>query len=430
MASSAMSIDTPKVPQAIVETVLNPECYADDRIYDVYKWLRTNEPVALLEHADFHPFWMVTKYEDVKAVGINSATFRSGVRAYNLCDRKSIDHVLHINEGSPNLIASLVAMDAPQHSVYRRLTQNWFQGSNLKKREDEIRAIARQAVAAMIAKGSDVDFVADLSTDYPLRVIMNILGVEETNWPLMLRLTQQNFGTKDPELSGEAEPLKEEQYANFMHSMVKAFSEFFAGVSEDRRRNPREDLSSIIANATIDGKQIPLDIEMGYYITIVTGGHDTTSSATAMAMWEMAKNPELFQRVKADPTLIPHLVEEAVRWSTPVKHFMRTAAEDTMIGSQPIAKDDWVMLCYGSANRDETAFPSEFTVEPRPNRHVAFGYGPHLCLGQHLAKMEMRILFEELMPHIKSVKLNGVPRQSIDWFVNGPKSVPVTFEYE
>ncbi|MES2905171.1 MAG: cytochrome P450 [Pseudomonadota bacterium] len=430
MTQTAELVDIPKVPENIIGVVLNPECYADDRIYEAYAWLRQNSPVALVEHPDFHPFWMVTKYEDVKAVGLNSAVFRSGVRAYNLCDRKSIEHVLNINEGSPNLIASLVAMDAPQHSTYRRLTQKWFQGSNLRKREDEIRQIAKQAVDDMIVKGPSVDFVADCSTDYPLRVIMNILGVSEADWPLMLRLTQQNFGTKDPELSGEAEPLKEEQYANFMHAMVQAFTKFFMEVSEDRRRSPREDLSSIIANATVDGAAIPVDIEMGYYITIVTGGHDTTSSSTATAMWQLAQRPELFAQVKADHSLIPNLVEEAVRWTTPVKHFMRTASEDTTIGTQQIRKDDWVMLCYGSANRDEDAFPQEFTVDRSPNRHVAFGYGPHLCLGQHLAKMEMAILFEELLPRIKSVKLNGTPRQSIDWFVNGPKSVPVTFEYE
>ncbi len=430
MTETTAVFDVPKAPKSVVATVLNPECYADDRIYEAYAWLRANSPVALVEHDDFDPFWIITKYDDVRAVELNSTVFRNSVRSYNLCDRKSIEHVLKINDGSPNLIASLVAMDAPQHSVYRRLTQNWFQGTNLKKREDEIRVIARQAVANMIAIGPEVDFVSDLATEYPLRVIMNILGVQEADWPLMLRLTQQNFGTKDPELSGAAEPLKEEHYANFMHDMVKAFSTFFTEVSNDRRRSPKEDLSSIIANATFDGAPIPYDIEMGYYITIVTGGHDTTSSATATAMWQLAEKPELLARIKADPTLIPHLVDEAVRWSSPVKHFMRTVGEDATIGGQPVRVGDWVMLCYGSANRDEDVFPPEFTVERTPNRHLAFGIGPHLCLGQHLAKMEMRILFEELLPHIKSINLRGVPKQSVDWFVNGPKTVPITFEYE
>ena len=313
MTETAALLENPNIPDDIVAVLLDPNAYADDSIYDAYAWLRDNKPVGLVDHPDFHPFWVVTRYKDVQAIGLNSATFKSGERSYNLCDRKSVEHVLKINDGDPNLIKSLVAMDAPEHSVYRKLTQNWFMGTNLKKREDEIREIAKRAVDDMIAKGPDVDFVADITTDYPLRVIMNILGVPESSWPLMLRLTQQNFGTKDPELSGEAEPLKEEQYAEFMHAMVKAFTAFFKDISEERRRDPQEDLTSIIANATINGAQIPFDAEMGYYITIVTGGHDTTSSSTATAIWEMARNPAILAKVKADPSLIPNLVDEAVR---------------------------------------------------------------------------------------------------------------------
>jgi cytochrome P450 len=432
MASIATTDADPAVPEELVSVILDPTAYADDRIYDAYAWLRENNPVARVSHPDFDPFWILTRYDDVRKVGLDNATFHSGDMSYNLNEKRSVDHAKLINGGDPNLIRSLVAMDIPEHNVYRKLTQTWFMGTNLKKREDEIRELARNAVEAFVAKGERVDFVADLATDYPLRVIMNILGVPEADWPLMLRLTQQNFGTKDPDLSGEPEALKAEQYADFMHNMVTNFTTFFNKLSEERRREPKEDLTSLIANARIDGQQIPVDAEMGYYITIVTGGHDTTSSSASVAMWELARRPELLAKVKADPALIANLVDEGVRFATPVKHFMRSAAIDTVVGGREIAKGDWLMLCYGSANRDEAVFPNpnSFEVDRPLNKHIGFGYGPHVCLGQHLAKMEMKILFEELLPRIKSVSLDGVPARSVDWFVNGPKTVPVKVEFE
>ncbi|HEX2560871.1 cytochrome P450, partial [Phenylobacterium sp.] len=161
-----------------------------------------------------------------------------------------------------------------------------------------------------------------------------------------------------------------------------------------------------------------------------TAGHDTTSSSTAGALWALAERPEQLAKVKADPSLIPGLVDESIRWTTPVKTFMRTAAENTEFAGRQMRKDDWLMLCYASGNRDEAVFddPQEFRVDRSPNRHLAFGYGAHLCLGQHLAKMEMRILWEELLPRIDRLELDGQPRMSEAVFVNGPKALPVRFE--
>ena len=169
---------------------------------------------------------------------------------------------------------------------------------------------------------------------------------------------------------------------------------------------------------------------MGYYIIVATAGHDTTSSSTAGALWGLAQNPDQLAKVKADPSLIPGLVDESIRWITPVKTFMRTAMEDTEIAGRKMSKGDWLMLCYASGNRDEAVFdaPNDFRVDRSPNKHLAFGYGAHLCLGQHLAKMEMRILWEELLPRLKSVELAGEPAMSQSVFVNGPKRLPIRFE--
>jgi hypothetical protein len=169
---------------------------------------------------------------------------------------------------------------------------------------------------------------------------------------------------------------------------------------------------------------------MSYYMIVATAGHDTTSSSTAGAIWGLAENPEQLAKVKADPSLIPGLVDESIRWVTPVKTFMRTATEATEFAGRNLAKDDWMMLCYASGNRDEEVFddPAAFQIERKPNKHLAFGYGAHLCLGQHLAKMEMRILWEEMLPRIKSLELNGQPKNSQATFVSGPKTMPIRFE--
>ena len=168
---------------------------------------------------------------------------------------------------------------------------------------------------------------------------------------------------------------------------------------------------------------------MGYDVISATAGHDTTSASTGGAMWALAETPGEFAKLKADPSLLSGLVDEAIRWTTPVKHFMRRAVEDTEVGGIPVARDDWLMLCYGSATRDDEAFPDPAgsRTARNPNRHVAFGYGAHLCLGQYLGRLEMRILFEELLPHLKSVELAGPPAMSEALFVNGPKRVPIRF---
>ena len=186
----------------------------------------------------------------------------------------------------------------------------------------------------------------------------------------------------------------------------------------------------MIANGQIDGAPINDFEAMGYYIIVATAGHDTTSSSTAGAVWGMCQYPAAFETVKADLSLIPGLVDESIRWITPVKHFMRSATADAEVRGQRIAQGDWLMLCYPSGNRDEEVFdePDVFRPERSPNRHLSFGYGAHLCLGQHLARMEMRILFEELMPRLKSIEFAGTPQRSEGAFVGGPKRLPVRYQ--
>jgi cytochrome P450 len=282
----------------------------------------------------------------------------------------------------------------------------------------------------MLEKGGPCDFVADVALGYPLHVIMEILGVPERDEPRMLKLTQELFGSQDPDTARIKDALSPEQFSMMMQSVVNDFGAYFRGITEDRRRSPRDDLATVIANAKIGGDYLPDHDATSYYMIVATAGHDTTSSSTAGAVWALAENPQQFAKVKANPELVPGLVDEAIRWMTPVKHFMRSATSDTELGGRPIAKGDWLMLCYASGNRDEEVFenPFEFRCDRKPNRHVAFGYGAHLCLGQYLAKLEMRILFEELLPRLKSLALDGEVKMTQATFVNGPKKLPIRFE--
>jgi cytochrome P450 len=259
---------------------------------------------------------------------------------------------------------------------------------------------------------------------------MEIMGVPEEDEGRMLMLTQELFGAADPELGRNPRPGQEEDPAREIDTGVLSdFIAYFTRFSEGKRANPTDDLGSLIANSKIDGEPISHFEAMSYYIIVATAGHDTTSSSTAGALWALAENPGELAKAKADPSLVPSLVDESIRWTTPVKTFMRTATEDTELSGRSIAKNDWLMLCYASGNRDEEVFedPNTFRVDRKPNKQLAFGYGAHVCLGQHLARMEMRILWEELLPRLSHLELAGVPQVSQAVFVNGPKTLPIRF---
>ena len=422
--------DTPvDIPADVAATLVDPHAYADGRIHETYKWLRANNPLGVARVEGVDPFWVVTRHTDILEVSRQNALFHNGDRATTLTSQAADAKVRQMTGGSPHLVRSLVQMDAPDHPKYRALTQAWFMPPNLRKLEDRIRTIARASVERMAATGGKCDFVTEVALHYPLHVVMEILGVPEADEPRMLMLTQELFGAADPDLArDEAQTPSEDLGA--IQAVIADFYQYFAAISADRRASPRDDLATLIANSQIDGKPITELEAMSYYVIVATAGHDTTSSTVAGALWALCENADQLEALKADPSGIPAMIEEAIRWTTPVKTFMRSATEDAELGGRRIAKGDWLMLCYASGNRDEAVFdhPERFDAARTPNRQLAFGYGAHLCLGQHLARLEMRILFEALLPRLKWVKLDGTPKQSMAVFVNGPKSVPITFE--
>ncbi|KEQ52638.1 cytochrome P450 [Sphingobium chlorophenolicum] len=420
-----------QAPSDIAALITDSRSFAHpEKVHGAFAWLRANQPVSRAVTPNFDPFWVVTKHQDILDIERQSDIFHNGDRSTVLIPQdllRGIEQTMH----SPHLTRSIVNMDDREHRLYRSLTQSWFMPGNVKKLSDRIRSIARSHIDRMIARGGTCDFVSDVALHFPLHVVMEILGVPEEDEGRMLVLTQQLFGARDPDLGRKPDATTDSvSDLSMLEAVLGDFHSYFAKLTADRRENPRDDVATVIANALIDGKPIAEHEANGYYVLIATAGHDTTSASTAGAIWALAERPDLLRQVQADPSLITGLVEEAIRWTTPVKHFMRTATQDYELRGQQIKAGDWLLLSFLSANRDEEVFddPHDFRVDRPLNRQVAFGYGAHACLGQHLAKLEMRILLEELLPRIRSIELNGTPEWTQSIFVSGPKHLPIRFE--
>lgn len=417
----------------VARQVIAPESYAEwDSLLDRFDQLREEAPAALVTAADdkFEPFWLITRYDDVMRISKDNKTFLNNPKPVVFATHEATEFSRKAT-GSNMLVDSLVVFDAPIHPKYRKLTQEWFMPRNLKVIEAEIRDLAHRTIDRMVEAGPEIDFVKLVSGPYPLHVVMQILGVPEEDEARMMMLTQQMFGGQDADLSGTGmQDMTPEQVVELVAGAVRSFEGYFGELAALRRANPTDDVASVIANATVDGQPLPDRDMAGYYIIVATAGHDTTSASTAGAMHALAQDPDQFARLRADRSLLPGIVEEAIRWTTPVQHFMRTAAQDVEIGGQQIKKGDWMMINYVAANHDPAQFenPRSFDAARSPNRHLAFGAGAHQCLGLHLARLEMRILFEALLDRIETVELAGEAQRANSTFVGGLKTLPIRFK--
>jgi cytochrome P450 len=278
-----------------------------------------------------------------------------------------------------------------------------------------------------------VTFAAEIAFLYPLKIVLDLIGVPEEDHLKMLELTQWLFTYADPDLKRPGSDLTDPSEITRTWGIVfEEFEKYYTPVIADRQKCPRADLASVLANGKIDGGPLEHRALISYFTIASTAGHDTTAATTGTGMWQLAQRPDILADLKANPDLIPSFVEETIRWATPVQQFVRSATQDYEIKGKTIKKGDLVYLSYLSANRDEEAFPDPFTFDHRrmPNRHVGFGFGGHTCLGIHLARLEMIALWKEIIPRLKSVELSGAPRMAESEFVAGPKSVPIRFEVE
>jgi len=405
------------------EKIAYPETYTnEDELHAILKSMRKNDPVCWLEPNNYRPFWAITKHSDISDIELKNDFFINDPRT-TLMDITAENYIKEFTGGSHLLVRTLVHMDNPDHKVYRAMTQSWFSPPNLIKLKSEIEVLAKNYVDKMLEAGSECDFVRDISALYPLRVIMTILGVPPEDENLMLKLTQQLFGGND-------EDMKRSEEESIDSNVIADFFNYFTALTEERRKNPTDDVATVIANAKFQGEEIGHLEAMSYYTIIATAGHDTTSSSTAGGVLALIENPNEFKKLKDNPSIMPMAIDEAIRWVTPVKNFFRTATEDCLIGGKEVKKGDSILLVYPSGNRDEEVFdePFKFKVDRSPNKHLAFGYGAHLCLGKHLAKMEMEILYKELFKRIEKIELNGDPSWVKASFVSGLKSLPIRYK--
>jgi cytochrome P450 len=394
----------------------DPQAYTDEStLHAALAHLRANAPVSRVEVPHYRPFWAITKHADIMDIERNDALYTNWPRP-----------VLTTTEGDELQAAAgvrtLIHLDDPQHRVVRAIGADWFRPKAMRALKVRVDELAKSYVDKMLMAGPECDFVQEVAVNYPLYVIMSLLGIPESDFSRMLKLTQELFGSDDSEFKRGSS--NEDQ----LPALLDMFG-YFNGVTASRREHPTDDLASAIANARIDGEPLS-DIEtVSYYLIVATAGHDTTSATISGGLHALVENPDQLHRLRDDPGLMPLATEEMIRWTTPVKEFMRTAAEDTAIRGVPIAAGESLLLSYVSGNRDEEAFtdPFRFDVGRDPNKHLAFGYGVHFCLGAALARMEVSSFFSELVPRLKTIELAGDPEHVATTFVGGLKHLPVRY---
>ena len=371
--------------------------------------------MARVDVPSYRPFWAITKHADIMAIERDNTLFTNSPRPVLMTEEAD-------EQQAAIGINTLIHMDDPQHRVVRAIGADWFRPKAMRALKVRVDELAKRFVDNMMEVGDQCDFVQEVAVNYPLYVIMSMLGLPEEDFPRMLKYTQEMFGNDDSEL--QRGTTKEEQMA----ALLDMFA-YFTAVTASRRKNPTDDLASAIANATIDGAPLN-DIEtVSYYSIVAAAGHDTTSAVISGGLHALIEHPEQLARLRDHPSLMPLATEEMIRWVTPVKEFMRTAREDTTVRGVPIAAGDSVLLSYASANRDEEVFdhPFRFDVGRDPNKHNAFGHGVHFCLGAALARMEVNSFFSELIPRLESIEITGEPHHIATIFVGGLKHLPIRY---
>lgn len=387
-------------------------------IHKMYSILRREMPVCWMEPDGFRPFWTVAKNADIMEVERQNDLFLNSPRQ-RLQNIEHEERVLREMNGLPHLTRSMHVFDGNEHRQLRNITAKWFLPKQIKLLEPSIRALAKRAFDGLREQDGACDFYHDVAAWYPLEVILTILGLPLEDGPLLKDLTGSVFGGKDTEIATRGDPIE----------ATRAFRAYFDGVVTDRLANPKDDVASLIAHAELDGRPINQYESSSYYIALATAGHDTTSATIAGGVLAFAQHPDEWHKLQENPQLIDTAIEEILRWVSPTKHFFRTAKDDCKLGSQSIKAGDSLMLLFPSANRDEDVFddPFTFNIERKPNRHLAFGHGVHMCLGMILAKLEMKIFFQEMLDRVTDFSVEGDVAWVETAFVGGVKRLPMRF---
>jgi len=399
--------------------IVSPALYATPaELHPRYAALRRDDPVAWVEHPAYRPFWAVTRHADITAVSLQNALFINAPRL-TLIPKHVEESLSRSGQGRDKSVRTIIDMDEPDHRKYRNVTQSWFLGAGVARVQDRIESIARRFIDRIAETGGRCDFARDVANWVPLHVIMSILGLPEEDAPFILRSTQAMLAASDPELQRD-----QAQYGTAEFQQLFAY---LGEVVERRRREPTDDLGSVIANGLIDGAPMGMLETLSYLMIASTAGHETTSSALGGGLLALIEQPAAMDALRTDPGLWATAADEVVRFVSPIRHFMRTAIEDTRIGETAIQAGDSVAMFYLSANRDESVFEEPFEFRPgrTQNRHLGFGRGAHFCLGRLLALAEIRTLLRELLARTTSIELDGEPQWVESNFVGALKRLPV-----
>lgn len=385
----------------------------------IWRELRANDPVHWTERNGRTGFWSITKYEDALAVYRDPLTFSSeGGISIGFTDPQD-----------PNLPAMqfgfgkmMIMTDPPRHSRMRQMMNRRFTPRALAPVEPHVRAIATEIIDSVAGRG-ECDLVVDVASKLPTAVICEMLAIPRKDWEMMLALTNMTIGSEDPEYQVDGSAQKTGSQAQ-----MEIFNYFMTLIAE-RRANRGEDLVSALVYGEIEGDRLS-DIEILFNcFLLILGGQETTRNAISGGMDALIHHPEERARLVADRSLMPTAIEEILRWTSPITHIMRTAARDTELKGRQIKKGDHVVIWNASANRDEEVFsePYRFDITRQPNNHVAFGYGEHFCIGANLARVELRVMIDELLRRLPDMEATGSMERLRSNLIAGIKHLPVRF---
>ncbi|MGW8376221.1 cytochrome P450 [Streptomyces sp. ODS28] len=389
------------------------------RMFDT---LRREDPVHWQpEPAPNSGFWALTRHADIVNADRDPDTFTS-TRFTNLEE---------VDDDQIRIRRSLLETDGLRHHAMRRLLQKQFTPRAVAAYETFLRGLTARTLDAALAKGR-FDFVSEVAADFPINVLARMLDVPDGDTGRLIEWGNRIIGNTDPDyadvLLGSEES---ERYRDLPFRSPASLEVFAYGreLAAQRRGGDGQDLISSLVNQTPrDGVPLSSQDFDNYFLLLVVAGNETTRHAISHAMLALLRHPEQMDMLRADPSLMPGAVEEFLRWASPVYHFRRTATRDVELGGKHIAEGDKVVLWFASGNRDEQVFddPYRFDVTRRKNDHLTFGKGgPHFCLGSALARLEMRVMFEELLPRVSGIRLTGEVRRVRSNFVNGIKELPV-----
>jgi len=395
--------------------IVHPDRFATQGYpHEAWTRLRREAPVFWYEGFAPLPFWAITRHREIVQVSCHPERFASGPRTE-----------LVAAADAPQ-VHGLITMDPPEHGRFRQLVVERFRPRALGRVRAQIEAVAREVLDALEATGleGECDFVRAVAEPFPVAVVAWMLGVPEPDRGLVRRWTNEVVGALDPEFHRGEESAQATQ-ARAVGEMVAYLADLLAR----RRANPTDDLISFLAQARPEGRPVAGEAIIGFAVLLMIAGNETTRNATSGGLVAFVEHPDAWRRLRGEPALLPAAMEEVLRWTSPVVHFARTATEDALLGGQKIRAGDALALLYASANRDEEVHPDPFTfrIDRSPNRHLAFGVGEHVCLGAHVARLELRAIFAELLRRLEAFELAGPVVRLRSATTGGLKSVPVRY---